>query len=384
MDATHALPWARGGSPAPRYHWRTDVDLDECRHPMQKPNATPFEIEEIVESVRLDLWNRCLSHGPEAIRKELEGTGLMPLPSQSKIARILKRRGLSDPDDYAPRCNHCPRPEATNAGDVHQTGFIGPFQLQDGRNSSFWCLNSVDVATGRCAIEAVRTRGGQTVIDAIWAIWDRLGIPQNMKLPNEPVFYGTSRHPRSMGKLIRLCLLNEVEPHFIPLGEAIRNSLVEDLHQRWLMWLEHVEDLSSMQAIRRETRRLEMLHFPSSSPDPYLPSYLANQPPDQPAVDLAELDPALEFRRRPVVRPSFRFPATARPPRLPLPIPSAGRYHVLRYVGRDLTFDLFGETFFVPQAAMFTYIQATVDRSQERLLFYLNGSLIGETHYTAS
>jgi putative transposase len=372
MDSMHPLPWERGGSTPPQDHWTRDVDLSDYPHPTRTRNATPHEIEEIVEMIRLNLWNRCLPHGPQAIRKKLEETCLMAVPSQSKIARILNRRGLSDPDDYAPRHNSCPGPEATKAGDVHETGLLGPFRLEDGGNPSLYCLNSVDVATGRCAVEPVMTRGGQDMIDAIWATWDRLGIPHHIKVPNDPVFYGTSRHPRSMGKLIRLCLLNDVEPHFIPLGEAIQSPLLEDLHRRWLLWIENAADLSSMQAIRREARRFEMPQFPVSSPDPHLPLCLAKDPPD------------LGLCRRLVVEASSRFPATARPPRLPLPKPSAGRYHVVRYVGRDQIFDLFGEKISTPHAAMFTYVQATVDRGLQRLFFYLDRRLIGEADYRTS
>ena len=35
------------------------------------------------------------------------------------------------------------------------------------------------------------------------------------------VFYDSRRHPRGMGILIRLCLLNGVEPWFIPNGRAL-------------------------------------------------------------------------------------------------------------------------------------------------------------------
>jgi len=56
---------------------------------------TKEEIEECVIFVRLELYNRDLLCGPQAIRKKLEQYYVIPLPSQRTIARILERNGLT-------------------------------------------------------------------------------------------------------------------------------------------------------------------------------------------------------------------------------------------------------------------------------------------------
>lgn len=53
------------------------------------------EIEEIVKSVRLNLYNHGLLCGAKAIRRELEQEHIQPLPSISTINRILNRYGLT-------------------------------------------------------------------------------------------------------------------------------------------------------------------------------------------------------------------------------------------------------------------------------------------------
>jgi putative transposase len=55
-----------------------------------------MEIEDAVVLVRLSLYNRGLLCGARAIRRELENMGVKPLPSQSTINRILKRRDLTN------------------------------------------------------------------------------------------------------------------------------------------------------------------------------------------------------------------------------------------------------------------------------------------------
>lgn len=59
------------------------------------PLYTAAEIEEIVRMVRLNLYNRGLLCGAQAIRRKLDKQGVRPLPSLSTINRILSRHGLT-------------------------------------------------------------------------------------------------------------------------------------------------------------------------------------------------------------------------------------------------------------------------------------------------
>ncbi len=57
---------------------------------------TKQELEAMVVSVRLELYNRDQSCGPKAILKRLEEfIFLCPLPSVRTIARIVSRQGLT-------------------------------------------------------------------------------------------------------------------------------------------------------------------------------------------------------------------------------------------------------------------------------------------------
>ena len=62
----------------------------------ENPMRTKEEVEEIVVFVRLELYNRDLPCGVEAIRKRLDEFYLVrPLPSRSIVARILTKRCLT-------------------------------------------------------------------------------------------------------------------------------------------------------------------------------------------------------------------------------------------------------------------------------------------------
>ena len=128
------------------------------------------------------------------------------------IARIVARHGLTRrrTGRYQPKGKQYPAPVADGPGAVHQSDFIGPRHLQG--PIRFYSLNTVDLGTGRCAVQPVLQRGGQHTVDAVWASWSCLGMPHYHQVDNEMVFYGSPAHPRSMGSLIRLCLHHDIEP----------------------------------------------------------------------------------------------------------------------------------------------------------------------------
>jgi hypothetical protein len=59
------------------------------------------------------------------------------------------------------------------ANDLHQSDFVGPCFLKGGLQ--FYSFHSVDLATGRCAVEPL-TAGKEESMIALWAIWQRLAF----------------------------------------------------------------------------------------------------------------------------------------------------------------------------------------------------------------
>jgi hypothetical protein len=77
----------------------------------------------------------------------------------------------------------------------------------------------------------------------------------------------------------------------------------------------------------------------------------------------------------------LRFPATDRPPQVPLPKPGVGRYHLVRFIRSDQRLDLFGEHFRLPPEAEYEYVVATVDVAQQHLRVHLGLDPIAEFPY---
>jgi putative transposase len=332
------------------------------------PNSNPRQLgEEVVEAVkmvRLSLYNKGLFCGAQAIEWELKESGIEPVPSLRSINRILSREELTHrrTGSYEPKGKKYPALVAKEVNQVHQTDYVGPCYLNG--PVRFYSLNSVDLATGRCAINPVINKAGQSTVDAIWSGWCRLGIPNHQQVDNEAVFFGSRQYPRGMGNLIRLCLLYEVEPWFIPMAEPWRNGVVEKFNDHYRGGF-----LSRVPMQGEEDLRAQSLIFEQKHNTYYRYSKLRGQTP------LRALDQS---------RHTIRFPESVQAPKYPLRKPTTGRYHLVRFIRSNLVLDIFGERFNMPSEATYEYVIATIDVGKQKLSVGIDDKTIAEYEYAAS
>jgi putative transposase len=334
---------------------------DRSHRPSHLARLTPAEVVEAVRLVRLSLYNPGLLCGAQNIRWELTELSVAPLPSVRTINRILAREGLTHrrTGRYTPKGTPYPALPAARPNQVHQIDYVGPCYLRG--PVRFWSLNTVDLATGRCATEPVRGRASQGTVDALWATWQRLGVPDHVQADNEMVFYGSPVHPRGMGPLIRLCLSQRIEPWFLPVREPWRNGVVEKFN-------DHYRSKFLTRIARADTAALGPAHQTFAAPhnSRYRYSKLGGQTPLT----------ALQRAGQPL-----RFPPDAGAPRVPLPKPETGCSHLVRFIRSDCRLDVFGERFRLPPEAEYAYVVATVNVAQQRLRVMLGADLITELPY---
>ena len=338
----------------------SDWAEEQSRRPKRSPRRVAAALEAEILATRRHLARRQVFCGAQAIAWELSDAGAEP-PSLRTISRILQRHGVivSSRRRYVPKGTPYPALRADRAGHVHQTDFVGPCYLRG--PVRFYSLHSVDLATGRCAVQRVENRSSQPTLDAFWAIWSRLGIPEHQQVDNEMVFYGSRAHPRGMGPLIRLCLHSGVQPWFIPPAEPWRNGVVEKFNDVWQQLGPLRQPLRSVAALDRASRSFEARHNAH-----YRYSKLGGRTPNAALAGSA-------------VR--LRFPSTRAAPRHPLPKPETGCYHLIRFVRHDGRIDLFGERVRVPPEAVYAYVRATVDVGRQQLTIRLDGTVIDQHHY---
>jgi transposase-like protein len=333
---------------------------ERSRRPARAPRQLAAALETAIVTTRRSLQQRELFCGSQAIAWELAELGLTP-PSLRTISRVLERRGLVTRASgaYRPTGTAYPAAPAERPGQVHQTDFVGPCFLRGAVR--FYSLHSVDVVTGRCGVQQLPNRSSQPTLDAIWAIWHRLGIPQHQQVDNEMVFFGSRTHPRGLGPLIRLCLALDVEPWFIPPAEPWRNGVVEKFNDRWRQFGPLRQVLTSQTDIDQANRTFEDRHNAH-----YRYSKLGGRTPN------AVLGASAV---------ALRFPSQPQAPQHPLPKPTRGRYHAIRFVRHDGHIDLFGEQLRVPPEAVSAYVRVTVDVAEQQLRVVLDGRVIDQQRF---
>jgi putative transposase len=347
---------------ASRYTPDDPVSLeDRSRRPFTSPYRTSAELEKIVELVRLDLYNNDLFCGNQAIQWKLIDMEVQPVPSLSTIGRILRRRELTHrrTGRYTPKGKKYPGLPAQMPNQTHQIDMVGPCYLAG--PIKFYSLHAVDTAINRCGIEPMCSREAQSVLDAVYAVWMRMGIPENMQVDNELSFYGRPTHPRGMGPLIRLCLRYGVNLWFIPPSEPWRNGVVEKFNDHYRQKFLEKVTMASMSQLRQESLAFEYRHNSA-----YRYSKISGK---TPLTALAEK------------KATLIFPSKRDAPKHPLDKPEEGRYHLVRFIRSDCRLNIFGEIFPVPPQSQYEYVVATIDVKEQKLKLFLDTIQIEEYKY---
>jgi putative transposase len=334
---------------------------DQSRRPLSSPLRTPVEIERIVEMVRLSLYNKGHFCGKQAIQWEMTDMEVQPLPSLSTIGRILRRRDLTHrrTGRYESKGKKYPELPMHLPNQTHQVDLVGPCYLTG--PIRFYSLHAVDTAINRCGIEPMPSRAAQSVLDALYTLWLRMGIPDNLQVDNEWAFFGSPSHPRGMGPLIRICLRYGVHLWFIPPSEPWWNGVVEKFNDHYQQRFLAKVPMTSMPQLRQESLAFEHRHNST-----YRYSKIKGQTPLQ----------ALARMKKKLI-----FPSKGDVPRHPLDKPEEGCYHLVRFIRSDRRLNIFGEIFPAPPETQYEYVVATIDVKEQKLKLFLDTIQVEQYKY---
>jgi putative transposase len=349
------------------YKWNDRFAADNCswseglsRQPLTVASRTSKEVEEIVKMVRLNLYNKDQFCGAQAILWELEDLGVKPLPALRTINRILSRNQLTHrrTGSYEPKGTPYPKLPSALPNQTHQADLVGPCYLKGPLR--FYGLNVVDLSTVRCGLHPSGSKAGQCLNDGFWEIWKRIGIPERVQVDNAMSFFGSPRHPRGMGPLIRLCLHTSIEPWFIPMAEPWRNGKVE-----WFNDLYQQKFLGKVMMTTADELKAGTLAFEQRHNSTYRYSKLGGETP------LKALAGA---------KVKLRFPENETAPSC-LKKPEVGHYHLVRLIRSDLKLNVFGEIFPIAPELKLEYVVATIDVKEQKLKVFLDKTQVDQFDY---
>jgi hypothetical protein len=217
------------------------VDWSGARGGRREAQATPRAVEDLVVSLRKELWETSDlgEHGAAAIRRELltrqQQLGLGRVPALRTIGRILERRGILDGQQ---RVRRVPPPKgwylpevAARRAELDSFDVVEGLVIQGGLDVEV--LNGISLHGGLCVSWVKDLITAKFTVEKLLEHWREHGLPRYAQFDNSSLFQGTLRWADSFGRVIRLCLQLGVTPVFAPPRETGFQAAIENYNGRW-------------------------------------------------------------------------------------------------------------------------------------------------------
>lgn len=365
-----------------RYREMGEAGLEDLsRAPNNSPNKTPEDTECLIVNVRRALMahdtveTKYSPIGADSISWEL--TKLCPeqvLPSISTINRIIHRNDLLVTGKLPKRESiPYPAPKATHPNAVHQLDDVGPRYIRgsDGILKRFFSINLVDCYSRMAVLRPAESVRSRTLVNfLVSAVWTSVGIPQILQVDNMLAAKGSNRHPRSLGAMIRLCLLMGIEVLFIPVNEPQRNGAIESFNNTFDKVFLRTQRFDDLTHVGKESLAFER-NYCNLRPHTGLKVHKHG----------SKIPAAVHFAHTVQKLPhDFSLAEYMVGSRLKIPL-SPGKISFIRLVGKHNRIALFSEQFTVPDLYRHQYIKATIYTAENVLRMTHEDKVIKEESY---
>ena len=204
------------------------------RHP---PSRSSRELEDRVLQARQYLKEQDILgyHGAGAIREHLGGLGLLELPSERSINRILERCGVFDATRRMrfvapPRGWYLPD-VAGGLSEVDIWDTVEGLVIKDGPELTV--LNVISLHGRLVGSWPKENFSAALVRECLLEHWQRWGLPTYAQFDNDTLFQGPHQHADTIGSVSRLCLSLAIVPVFVPPREFGFQSAIENFNGDW-------------------------------------------------------------------------------------------------------------------------------------------------------
>ena len=124
----------------------------------------------------------------------------------------------------------------------------------------FYAFNIIDCLSNYYCTDVYPGKNDDYVIDFIIGAWSVMGIPLYLQVDNELSFKGSNRHPRTFGKLIKLCLYFGVEIVFVPESEPWRQGVIESFNNVYDKVFFRKQTFKDFDHLRKEAKVFGRFH----------------------------------------------------------------------------------------------------------------------------
>jgi len=298
----------------------------------------------------------------KAIYYELRDLGVKPCPPPRTIHFWLKQAGEVDqPSKPCKESNPTyPVPRCKAVNDVHELDLKGPFYLKNS-SQKYYLIVLRDVFGKKVALRALKEKEMEQIIDFSGATWQKIGLPKFLQMDNGLEFRGSNAYPRSLSRLMRVCLDVHVQPVFIPKGEPWRNGVVENLNGLIQRLFLEAKVFKNEKQLFKEVQKLETCINTTHQ----LPALNGKTPNKFSAkAALRFLSSGYDWRKRNLQKVK-------------------GKVTFIRLVRKSGRITLNADDkFFVGKKYKWQYVQAVVNVQKNQLSFYLMGKLIKSVAYS--
>jgi putative transposase len=306
---------------------------------------TSKEIESTVIEIRKRLSNNPYSQrGAISILYEFDRLGLKP-PSIATVNRILKRNQLLDKDSSKER------KQTEYPGyfvNVQQMDLIGPKYLKGGFR--FYLYTIIDTENHYAGVYAIRDKSAKSIVPCLIDFWQKYQLPDFLQMDNELSFRGSNRYPRGLGLLLRVALINDVSPIFIPPAEPWRNGIIEKFNNTVLRRFYGSQTFSSFEELREKAINFSLFHNLN-----HRYSSQTNRTPHQ----MIE-PPDLRIRLRDQLDLESKI------------MIDSGRLILIRFIRSDLKLSILNTTFILKSELKYSYIVAEIVIERHVLIIMQN------------
>jgi transposase InsO family protein len=298
-----------------------------------------------VIEIRKRLSNNPYSQrGAISILYEFDRLGLKP-PSIATVNRILKRNQLLDKDSSKER------KQTEYPGyfvNVQQMDLIGPKYLKGGFR--FYLYTIIDTENHYAGVYAIRDKSAKSIVPCLIDFWQKYQLPDFLQMDNELSFRGSNRYPRGLGLLLRVALINDVSPIFIPPAEPWRNGIIEKFNNTVLRRFYGSQTFSSFEELREKAINFSLFHNLN-----HRYSSQTNRTPHQ----MIE-PPDLRIRLRDQLDLESKI------------MIDSGRLILIRFIRSDLKLSILNTTFILKSELKYSYIVAEIVIERHVLIIMQN------------